>query len=217
MDSVEVNIRQFGLKIDGKFNPAILNHDFLLKIEAIPYDSEPPETTAIPVMTSLDYEKLGFTLAVDLDSFLISQKDPAQIKQAFVLAERYMAALEHTPVERLSFNFIGEILFDDLEGMSRFESWLLRDKTSLVENLETSSLLFTIQLNYKFLEFDAAARLGAIDPERTNMPFLLWYDKEITSSKDVQLMLNDEEVISKITEGPYLQLGHLCAEGKSHE
>ena len=210
MSDITVKIEQLSVRIDGDFNPAILNHDFLLRIKAIPEDTEPPEPTIIPVMASLDYGKRGLGVVVDLKHFQVSQEGDAGPGDAIRLATRYMETLEHTPVERVSFNFFGDVLFGRAGRVADFEAWLLRDKAALIANLSTTKLLVTIQLSYSFDEFGAIARLGPIDPEHKSMHFLSCYEKDISKAQDIVSLLESEAIISKIMKAPGLQLRDFC-------
>ncbi len=214
MIGVRVETQLFYIRIEGEFNPATLNHDFLLKIGAIPDDAEVPEPTVIPVMASLDYKGRGLKIVADLDQFMVWHKaDVPEPKQAISLAKSYLKTLEHTPVKSVSFNFHGQALFPTVEGVASFEAWLLRDKTALMSNLHTDRLRVTVQLSYDFDDFEATARLGPIDVKEASLRFLLCYEKKISDARGIVSLLGDESRISRIMEASVLHLRGFCVGG----
>ncbi|MCD6327394.1 hypothetical protein J7M28_07560 [bacterium] len=217
MNNIEIKAKQFSVRIDGKFNPAILNHDFLVKINAIPHDTGLPESTVIPVMASLDYSKLGVRVVVDLEHFQVSQEDDSEPGVAIRLAKSYIGRLGDTPVERLLFNFCGDVVFRETASVADFEAWLLRDKASLISNLGATKLSVMVQLRYDFDEFTATTRMGPIDPEHESMNFLSCYEKNLSKAQDVVSLLDSESIVSRIMKAPSSQLRDFCMGREARE
>ena len=216
MSEVEIKTELFYVRIEGKFNPAILNHCFLTKIGAIPQDAEAPEPTTIPVMASLDYGKMGLKVLADLDHFVVSRKgEAADARLPISVARSYFKTLEHTPVESVSFGFQGQVVFPKAREVADFEAWLLKDKSALMANLRTARLRITMQLSYDFTDFEATVRLGPIDVKDKSLRFLQCYEKKVPNAQGVVSLLGDKDLVSRIINSAALQLQDFCKGGIS--
>ena len=147
----------------GRFNPAILSHDFLLKIEAIPIDVESPEPLVTPMIASLSHEKMAIGIRADVEGLLVSQQTEDPINSHIIgLTSAYLGALEHTPIEGFSLNFSGDVVFETTEQVSEFETSIVNDKEGLMSALNTSEMSAAVHLLYDFEDFKAVMRLGPL-------------------------------------------------------
>lgn len=216
MSEVEIKTELFFIEIEGKFNPAILNHCFLTRIGAMPDGAEAPEATTIPVMASLEYTKMGLKVHADLDHFVVSHKgEVPNFRLPISLARSYLSTLEHTPVKHVSFGFQGRVVFPKVKAVADFEAWLLNDKSALMTTLQTARLQITMQLSYDFDDYEATARLGPIDAQKKSLRFLQWYEKEVQNAPGVVSLLGDQKLVSKIIDSAASQLRNFCEGGVS--
>jgi len=214
LSEVEIKTELSYVEIEGKFNPAILNHGFLTKIGAMPDDAEVPEPIVIPVMASLNYATTGLKVLVDLDHFAVSRKgESADLSLPISLARSYLSTLEHTPVKHVSFGFQGQVVFPSAKGVADFEAWLLKDKSALMANLQTTRLGITIQLSYGFHDFDATVRLGPMDIKERSLIFLHCYEREVATAQGVASLLSDQKLVSRIINSAGSQLRDFCLGG----
>jgi len=147
---VELSRNLFYIVISGQFNPAILNHQFLVeKAKAIPPGWDEPEPVIVPVMAALDYEKKGLKVVVELESFAVSHRsESADISRVRRVAGFYLKRLNDTPVSKISLHSRGQICFSAPRNGVDFETWLFRDRQALVSRLATETLEVSVKLSF---------------------------------------------------------------------
>ena len=211
-EALRIRTNEFAVYVRGKFNPAILNHDFLVNIGAIAQKTKLPEPVVTPDRALLKYKDIGLDVKVEINSFLVSQQtgDP-ETSHVIRLTSAYLRTLEYTPVKGLSLNFFGDVVFGELEDVARFEASLLTDKAKLVKGLKTDGIGAAVQLFYDFESFEAMMRLGPIDVGQSSVAFGVGYYCDTPDKEHISL-LEDRERLASILK-VYLEQLRMVFEG----
>ncbi len=197
---VELSRNLFYIVITGQFNPAILNHQFLVeKAKAIPPGWDEPEVVILPVMAALDYKKKGLKVLVELTSFVVSHElIRADVPRVLRVARSYMKRLDDTPVSRISLHSRGQVCFPTPENVADFEGWILRDKRALVSCLDTDTLDVSVKLSYGLRDFSATMNLGPLDSQQNHVEYWLHYDKEVCDAREIIRVMSDKNQITEL-------------------
>jgi hypothetical protein len=162
----------------GKFNPAILNLNFLEENKIFIPNKEVSKPTITPVMTHLKYDDIEFFL--DLNRFQITQKNIGDdFKDDVVkIMYNYLKILQYTPINIVGINFVSDV---DIENSEK-----------LIKKLENNENILDA-LGVKEYIYDSKIRKNEKGFEYLNWDIETIQNAVNNSTKRINIMKKDKE------------------------
>lgn len=154
----------FSIILIGRQNPQILNHDFLLKNNIIPFDKSPfkdigtkqPEEKpftgflSTPVLTQLTYKNVNIVIEEGRYQITDNSNIPPTESSIVVFTKNYFSVLKYTPFVLGGLNFNNLISFGSKDDKINFENKFISDRNGIYKELGISNFEISLQVDCPF-------------------------------------------------------------------
>lgn len=154
----------FSIILIGRQNPQILNHDFLLKSNIIPFDKSPfkdittkqPEEKpysdflSTPVLTKLTYKNIDIVIEEGRYQITDISSTPPTDSPIVIFTKNYFSVLKYTPFVLGGFNFHNFLSFGSKDEKIEFEDRFIADRNSTYKELGINNFEISLQMACPF-------------------------------------------------------------------
>lgn len=154
----------FSIILIGRQNPQILNHDFLLKNNIIPFDKSPfkdivskqPEEKpfndflSTPLLTKLTYKNINIIIEESRYQITDISNIPPADSPIVIFTKNYFSVLKYTPFVLGGFNFNYQLFFSSKDEKVDFEDSFLSDRNGIYKELGIKNFEISLQVACPF-------------------------------------------------------------------
>jgi len=154
----------FSIILIGRQNPQILNHDFLIKNNIIPFDKSPfkdivtkqPEEKpfndflSTPLLTKLTYKNVNLVIEEGRYQITDIANIPPIDSPIVIFTKNYFSVLKYTPFVLGGFNFNSLLSFSSKDEKVAFENSFISDRNGIYKELGINNFEISLQMAYPF-------------------------------------------------------------------